>query len=94
MSEKYSLRITTPDAKVNRVLEIGIVSKNNYYNESFKIPLPEGDPKEERAMVFQIIRKGVESVELEGCLNYGHYHKDKAYKAIVMLSSKAKHNKG
>jgi hypothetical protein len=36
----------------------------------------------------------LESVELVGKLNYSHYHKDKAYKAIVVLHSKAKHNKG
>jgi hypothetical protein len=41
-----------------------------------------------------VVKKGAETVELSGKLNYSHYHKDKAYKAIVVLTAKAKHNKG
>lgn len=97
MAQNYSLRFRTLEGKEGK--ELPIVSKNYFYNESFKIPLipwSEGKPEREdsRIIFIEIVRKGAEEVELVGKFQYGHYHKDKAYKAVVNLIPVNKHNKG
>ena len=44
-----------------------------------------------------LIRRGSdkrETIELAGEFNYGHYHKDRAFKVVVGMQSNNKHNKG
>ena len=39
MAQKYVLRFEVTEAKGQSTFDIPIVSKNHFYNESFKIPL-------------------------------------------------------
>ena len=39
LAQKYYLRFEVPEARGQSSYEIPIVSKNHFYNESFKIPL-------------------------------------------------------
>ena len=98
MAHKYALRFFINEAKQKSVIEIPIQSKNHFYNEAYKIPLhplPEHPERDQtRAVLIQIIRKGAETIELSGKLNYGHYHKDRAYKISIVLHANNKHNKG
>lgn len=69
MAQNYSLRFRTLEGKEGK--ELPIVSKNYFYNESFKIPLiPWNEVKPEREdsriIYIEIVRKGAEEVELVG----------------------------
>ena len=46
-------------------------------------------------LLLQLLQKGArDTVELEGRLALAPYHKDKAYKALVTLAPRTRHNKG
>ena len=65
IAQKYFIRLTIPLSKNNDSIEIPIMSKNHFYNESFKIPLHQLPPSKSdrddlRVILIEIVKKGHE----------------------------------